>query len=101
MAQFSTKIEEYCKANNVNTVNFRSDVLLQSDNGDEVVYIHEWNLAIPQPTLEQIESYETVANQTEANAVDVKASGNTKLLDLGLTQAEATALTGYVPPAEV
>ena len=26
-----------------------------------------------------------------------KASGNTKLLDLGLTQAEATALTGYTP----
>ena len=29
-----------------------------------------------------------------------KASGNTKLLDLGLTQAEATALTGYTPPVE-
>lgn len=28
------------------------------------------------------------------------ASGNKKLLDLGLTQAEATALTGYKPPAE-
>ena len=27
-----------------------------------------------------------------------KASGNQKLLDLGLTQAEATALTGYTPP---
>jgi hypothetical protein len=26
-----------------------------------------------------------------------KASGNQKLLDLGLTQAEATALTGYKP----
>ena len=27
-----------------------------------------------------------------------KANGNQKLLDLGLTQAEATALTGYTPP---
>ena len=26
-----------------------------------------------------------------------KASGNTKLLGLGLTQAEATAMTGYTP----
>ena len=26
-----------------------------------------------------------------------KANGNQKLLDLGLTQAEATALTGYTP----
>ena len=29
---------------------------------------------------------------------DAQASGNQKLLDLGLTQAEATALTGYTPP---
>tara|TARA_R100001086_G_C11778491_1_gene242960 strand:- start:67 stop:312 length:246 start_codon:yes stop_codon:yes gene_type:complete len=29
-----------------------------------------------------------------------QANGNTKLLGLGLTQAEATALTGYTPPVE-
>ena len=97
MAQYKTKIEEYCKANSVNSVNFKSDVLLQ-DDGDGVVYIHEWNLDIPQPTSEQVESYETVANETEANYVSPEASGNQKLLDLGLTQAEATALTGYTPP---
>ena len=33
----------------------------------------------------------------EDNKVANKASGNTKLLDLGLSQAEATALTGYTP----
>ena len=39
--------------------------------------------------------------QTEMdNYVDPKASGNQKLLDLGLSQAEATALTGYTPPTE-
>ena len=40
--------------------------------------------------------------QAEAKAqkeADAK-SGNQKLLDLGLTQAEATALTGYTPPVE-
>jgi len=31
---------------------------------------------------------------------NAKVSGNQKLLDLGLTQAEATALTGYTPPVE-
>lgn len=36
------------------------------------------------------------ANEATAKAT-AKASGNTKLLDLGLTQAEATALTGYTP----
>ena len=35
-------------------------------------------------------------NKTNADASS-KASGNTKLLGLGLTQAEATALTGYTP----
>ena len=36
--------------------------------------------------------------QTEIDAyVSPEASGNTKLLALGLTQAEATALTGYTP----
>ena len=29
-----------------------------------------------------------------------QASGNQKFLDMGLTQAEATALTGYTPPVE-
>ena len=29
-----------------------------------------------------------------------KANGNQKLLELGLSQAEATALTGYTPPVE-
>jgi len=40
--------------------------------------------------------------QTEMdNYVSPQASGHQKLLDLGLTQEEATALTGYTPPTEV
>tara|TARA_A100001515_G_C4539452_1_gene199695 strand:+ start:676 stop:903 length:228 start_codon:yes stop_codon:yes gene_type:complete len=35
----------------------------------------------------------------EQQKADAK-SGNQKLLDLGLTQAEATALTGYTPIVE-
>ena len=41
---------------------------------------------------------EETAKQADATN---KANGNQKLLDLGLTQAEATALTGYTPPSEV
>ena len=37
---------------------------------------------------------EETAKQADATN---KANGNQKLLDLGLTQAEATALTGYKP----
>ena len=39
----------------------------------------------------QAEETEIAQKQTDAQ------SGNQKLLDLGLTQAEATALTGYKP----
>jgi regulator of protease activity HflC (stomatin/prohibitin superfamily) len=41
---------------------------------------------------------EETAKQAKKTA---QATGNQKLLDLGLTQAEATALTGYTPPSEV
>ena len=55
--------------------------------------------------IAEIDARNTVANQkrdahfaeTAQKEVDAK-SGNQKLLDLGLTQAEATALTGYTPP---
>ena len=46
-----------------------------------------------EPTAEEIAELETEAT-AKATA---KANGNTKLLGLGLTQEEATALTGYTP----
>ena len=68
MAQLSTKIKEYCKANSVNEVNFTTDVKLQDDSNGQGAYIAEWNLDIAQPTDAQLASYETVANTAEANA---------------------------------
>ena len=41
-----------------------------------------------------------IEDAKEQAKIDAKVSGNQKLLDLGLTQAEATALTGYTPPSE-
>jgi hypothetical protein len=47
-----------------------------------------------EPTAEEIAERQAKQQAT----LDAKASGNQKLLDLGLSQAEATALTGYTPP---
>ena len=66
MAQLNTKIKLYASANGVANIDFRSDVMLQ-DDGDGVVYIKEWNLAIAEPTDAQIASYETSGNTAEAN----------------------------------
>ena len=68
MAQLSTKIKEYCKANSVSDVDFSVDVLLQDDSNGQGAYIAEWNLDIAQPTSAQLDSYETVANTAESNA---------------------------------
>ena len=95
MAHISSKIKEYCKANGVNKVDFIKDVELVEDDG--VISITQWNLDIPQPTSEQIESYEETANETEANTptrTDIKASAKNKLLELGFNQEEANTLVG-------
>jgi len=68
MASKSNLIREYAKANGVANVDFMSDVMLQDDSNGQGAYIKEWNLDIAKPTDEQLATYETVANTTEANA---------------------------------
>jgi len=68
MASKSNLIREYAKANGVANVDFTTDVMLQDDSNGQGAYIKEWNLDIAQPTDEQLATYETVANTTEANA---------------------------------
>ena len=41
-----------------------------------------------------------IIEQQKKETLDNQVSGNQKLLDLGLTQAAATALTGYKPPED-
>ena len=79
-----------------------------NENGT-VWEIFEWTSPdIAQPTNAEIEAEivnyqvvldnEATAKDNEATAkATAQASGNTKLLGLGLTQAEATAMTGYTP----
>ena len=80
MAQLSTKIKEYAKANGVADVDFLKDVLLQDDG--QGAYIKEWNLAIAKPTDEQLASYEAAANTAEANAT-VDATRKAAYGDIG------------------
>ena len=69
MAQLSTKIKLYAAANDVASVDFRTDVMLQDDSDGKGAYIKEWNLDIAKPTDAQLASYETAATTTEANNV--------------------------------
>ena len=67
MAQLSTKIKLYAKANGVNSVDFLSDVTLQDDGSGS--YIKEWNLDIAEPTAEQLTSYDGAATTENNNSV--------------------------------
>jgi hypothetical protein len=69
MAQLSTKIQEYCKANGVSNVDFLNDVKLQDDSDGKGAYIKEWNLDIAQPTDAQLSAQESAADTEEANNV--------------------------------
>ena len=68
MAQLSTKIKEYCKANGVSDVDFLNDVKLQDDSDGKGAYIKEWNLDIKKPTDKQLSTYETAGNDAESNS---------------------------------
>ena len=68
MAQLSTKIKEYCKANGVSNVDFTTDVRLVDHSDGNGVHIEHWGLDIAQPTDEQLASHEASANTAESNA---------------------------------
>ena len=72
------------------------------------VIVKSLNLSDLTPEEQDFYKEEKVRNLAEAEELsnarekkeNDKASGNQKLLDLGLSQYEATALTGYTPPVE-
>ena len=82
MAQLSTKIEMYCTANGVASVDFMTDVMLQDDSDGKGAYIKEWNLGIAKPTDEQLASYEADADKEESNN-QVRATRKAAYGDIG------------------
>ena len=59
MTNLSTKIKLYANKE----VDFKNEVRLQDDGNG--VYIKEWNLDIPKPTLAQLDAFEAQANEVE------------------------------------
>lgn len=51
-------------------VDFTKDVILQDDG--KGVFIAEWNLDIPKPTMAQLDAYEAQANIVESNQAQVQ-----------------------------
>ena len=93
----------------VNSIQLKYATAIQAINSDfegtitgntEDALVVDWK-GQPEISVADIKAKITEMETAEANEVTAKATdqanGNQKLLDLGLTQAEATALTGYKP----
>ena len=66
MANLSTKIKLYANKE----VDFLNEVILQDDGNG--VYIKEWNLDIPKPTMAQLDAFEAQAKIVESNQAQVQ-----------------------------
>ena len=82
MAQLSTKIKLYCKANS-KVADFSNNVILQDDSDGKGPYIKSWSIdGLAKPTDEQLASYETAANTEESNN-QVRATRKASYGDIG------------------
>ena len=68
MANLSTKIKLYANKE----VDFLNEVKLQDNSDGKGVFIAEWNLDIPKPTMAQLDAFEAQANIVESNQAQVQ-----------------------------
>jgi hypothetical protein len=68
MTQLSTKIKLYANKE----VDFLNEVKLKDNSDGKGVFIAEWNLDIPKPTLEQLDVFEAQAIIIESNQAQIQ-----------------------------
>jgi hypothetical protein len=79
-----------------------SMIVRYDDNNDfEIEWTNNTAPISKEDILAKQSELQTAEDAKVQAKINAQVSGNQKLLDLGLTQAEATALTGYTPPTEV
>ena len=93
----TTKIKLYANRE----IDFSKDVRLQDNSDGKGVFIAQWNLDIPKPTMAQLDAFEAQANAYEQNLINEqqnkeanKQSALNKLKALGLNDAEIKAIIG-------
>jgi len=68
MTNLSTRIKLYANRE----VDFTKDVRLQDNSDGNGVFIAEWNLNIPKPTMAQLDAFEAQAKIVESNQAQVQ-----------------------------
>ena len=96
MTNLSTKIELYANKK----INFLKDVRLQDNSDGKGVFIAEWNLDIPKPTIAQLDAFEAQANEVE-KLNQVKANRSTEYPDFreyldGIVKGDNVQVQKYI-----
>ena len=71
--------------------------IIATPNGIEEVSLTAEEISQNETEVSELETEKQAEETARTAKATAQASGNTKLLALGLSQAEATALTGYTP----
>jgi hypothetical protein len=68
------------------------------DNTVKIVDVSSEEIAEFEKNKTELEAKQAEEQQAKAQKEADALAGNNKLLELGLTQAQVTAMTGYTPP---
>ena len=85
----------------IKAINPNANVIIENEDFEKITWLDNTTPISKANIQAKMTELETAKTNEETAKENAKVSGNQKLLDLGLTQAEATALTGYTPPSEV
>ena len=88
MANLSTKIKLYANQE----VDFLKDVILQDNSDGKGVFIAEWNLDIPKPTMAQLDALDAQADFNVA-IKNLRAKRNKLLADTDYTVLQDSTFT--------
>ena len=84
----------------IKAINPNANVIIENEDFEKITWLDNTTPISKANIQAKMTELETAKTNEETAKENAKVSGNQKLLDLGLTQAEATALTGYTPPVE-
>jgi hypothetical protein len=73
-------------------------ILNAKDNTVKIVDVSSEQIAEFEKNKTELEAKQAEEQQAKAQKEADALAGNNKLLELGLTQAQVTAMTGYTPP---
>jgi hypothetical protein len=84
----------------IRAINPNATYSMSNNDLDQITWLDGTTPIAKETIVAKVAELETAKANEETAKENAKVSGNQKLLDLGLSQAEATALTGYTPPTE-